>query len=103
MSQEDSDSVVTGKMSKDDGSMGTEKASAVLFTALQSFKEKLIDAENSNFTQRESFLLDDDMKSLLNIIATLESRLAAAKDHVLRIGTEPNSMSGMEIDTSVKN
>jgi tetrahydromethanopterin S-methyltransferase subunit F len=80
--------------------MGTEEASPVLFTALLSFKEKLIDDGNSNFAEIDSFLLDDERNSLLSRITTLESGLAAARNCVLRIGTEPNSMSGMELVTS---
>jgi hypothetical protein len=37
--------------------MGTEEAFPVLFTALQSFKEKFIDDGNSNFAEIDSFLL----------------------------------------------
>jgi hypothetical protein len=57
MSQEDSEAGVTGNISEDDGSMGTEEASPVLFTTLQSFKEKLIDDGNSNFAEIDSFLM----------------------------------------------
>jgi hypothetical protein len=99
MSQEDSETGVTGNISEDDGPMGTEEASPILFTALQSFKEKIIDDGNLNFAQIDSFLLDDERNSLLNRIATFESGLASARDHVLRIGTEPNRMSGMELVT----
>jgi hypothetical protein len=67
---------------------------------LQSFKEKLIDDGNLNFADIDSFLLDDEMNSLLNRITTLESGLAAARDRVLRIRTEPNSMNVMELVTS---
>jgi hypothetical protein len=83
MSQEDSEAGVTGHISEDDGPIGTEEASPVLFTVLQSFKEKLIDDGNSNFVEIDSFLLDDERNSLLNRIATLESGLAAATDRVL--------------------
>jgi hypothetical protein len=41
-------------------------------------------------------LLDNERNSLLNRIATLESGLAAARDRVLRICTEPNSMERMK-------
>jgi hypothetical protein len=40
MSQEDSQTGVTGNISEDDGRMSIEEASPVLFTALQSLKEK---------------------------------------------------------------
>jgi hypothetical protein len=99
MSQEDSETGVTGNISEDDDPIGTDEASPVLFTALQSFKEKLIDDGNSNFAEIDSFLLDDERNTLLNRIATLESGLAAARDRVLRICTEPNSMEGMKFVT----
>jgi tetrahydromethanopterin S-methyltransferase subunit F len=100
MSQEDSKAGITGNISEIDGPMGTEEASPVLFTALQSFKEKLIDDGNSNFAEIDSFLLDDERNSLLNRIATLESGLAVARDRVLRIGTEPNRIERMKVVTS---
>jgi molecular chaperone GrpE len=100
MSHQDSETRVTGNISEDDGPMCTEETPPVLFTALQSFKEKLIDDDNSKFAEIESFLLDDQRNSLLNRITTLESGLAAARGRVLKIRTEPNSMSGMEIVTS---
>jgi len=100
MSQEDSEARVIGDISEDDGSMGTEEASPVLFTTLQSFKEKLIDDGNLNFAEIEFFVPDDERNSLLSRLATFESGLAAARDRVLRIGTEPNSVNGMELVTS---
>jgi hypothetical protein len=39
----------------------------------------------------------DERNSLLNRVANVESGLAAARDYVLRIGTEPDSMNGMEL------
>jgi hypothetical protein len=49
MWQEHSEAGVTGHISEDDDPIGTEEGSPLLFTALQSFKETLIDDGNSNF------------------------------------------------------
>jgi hypothetical protein len=100
MLQQDVETEVTGNISEDDDPMSTEEASPVLFTALQLFKEKLIDDGNLNFAEIEFFVPDDERNSLLSRLATFESGLAAARDRVLRIGTEPNSVNGMELVTS---
>ncbi|WVZ90828.1 hypothetical protein U9M48_037088 [Paspalum notatum var. saurae] len=87
---------VIGEIFEDDGPTGTEEASPVLFTALESFKEALIDDDNVNFTTIGAFLLDDEKNSLRNKISTLESGLATARDRALRIGSGSNNREGME-------
>jgi molecular chaperone GrpE len=87
VSQEDSETEVIGNSVGDNGRVGTEEASPVLFTALRSFKEALIDDDNAKFAYyMDSFLLDGEINSLLNKISTLDARLAAARDRVLKIG-----------------
>ena len=73
MSQEDSETEVTGDRAGDDVRVGTEETSPVLFTALRSFKEALIDDDNAKFTEMDAFLLDDEVNSLLNKISTLDA------------------------------
>jgi hypothetical protein len=87
VSQEDSETEVIGDSVGDNGRVGIEEASPVLFTALRSFKEALIDDGNAKFVcYMDSFLLDDEVNSLLNKISTLDAGLAAARDRVLKIG-----------------
>ncbi|KAF6989880.1 hypothetical protein CFC21_007161 [Triticum aestivum] len=93
----DSETEVARDTVGDDGPVGTEEASPVLFTALQSFKEALIDDDNVKFVEMDAFLLDDEISSLLNKISTLEAGLAAGRDCVLRRGAHSNIYGeGME-------
>ncbi|KAM0840252.1 hypothetical protein ACQ4PT_059787 [Festuca glaucescens] len=85
--KDDSETEVTGDSVGDNGRVGIEDASPVLFTALRSFKEALIDDGNAKFVYyMDSFLLDDEVNSLLNKISNLDAGLAAARDRVLKIG-----------------
>ncbi|CAL4904423.1 unnamed protein product [Urochloa decumbens] len=92
----DLEHVVTGGISEDDSPIAIEETSNVLFTAVHSFKETLIDDDNVNFLEIDAFLLDDEKNSLLNTITTLESGLANARDHVLRISFDFDDRKGME-------
>ncbi|KAF6984389.1 hypothetical protein CFC21_002414 [Triticum aestivum] len=93
----DSETEVARDTVGDDGPVGTEEASPVLFTALQLFKEALIDDDNAKFVEMDAFLLDDEISSLLNKISTLEAGLAAGRDCVLRRGAHSNiNVEGME-------
>jgi molecular chaperone GrpE len=98
VSQEDSETEVIGNSVGDNGRVGTEEASPVIFTALRSFKEALIDDGNAKFAcSMDSFLLDHEINSLLNKISTLDTGLAAARDRVLKIGACFNiKRGGME-------
>ncbi|KAM0840251.1 hypothetical protein ACQ4PT_059787 [Festuca glaucescens] len=59
--EDDSETEVTGDSVGDNGRVGIEDASPVLFTALRSFKEALIDDGNAKFVYyMDSFLLDDE-------------------------------------------
>ena len=87
MSQQDSETGVTGGISEDDGPVDTPQEDChVLLTALHSVKETLIDDDKVNFMEMDAFLLDDEMNSLVKRITTLESGLATARDSILRIG-----------------
>jgi hypothetical protein len=96
MSQQDSETGVTGGISEDDGPMGTEEVSPVLLAALHSFKETLIDDDKVNFMEMDAFLLDDENNSLVKRITTLESGLATARDSVLRLGGDSDNRKEME-------
>ncbi|XP_037413865.1 uncharacterized protein LOC119276809 [Triticum dicoccoides] len=84
--KEGSETEVTGDSAGADGPVHTKDASPVLFTALQSFKEALIDGDGTKIAEMEAFLLDAELGSLLNRITTLDVALAAGRDRVLRIG-----------------
>jgi hypothetical protein len=73
---------VTGGISEDDGPMGTEEVSPVLWTALHSLKETLVDDDEVNFMEMDAFLLDDEKNSLVKRITTLESGLATAREYL---------------------
>ncbi|CAN6339481.1 unnamed protein product [Urochloa humidicola] len=92
----DGENGVTGGVSEDDGPIGIKETSCVLFAALHSFKEALIDDDNMNFLEIDAFLLDDEKNSLVNRITTLESGLANARDHVLRISIDFDDRKGIE-------
>ncbi|KAF6995578.1 hypothetical protein CFC21_012054 [Triticum aestivum] len=92
----DSETEVAGDTVGDDGPVGTEEVSPVLFTALQSFKEALIDDDNAKLVEMDAFLVDDEISSLLNKISTLEAGLAAGRDCVLRRAHSNIYVEGVE-------
>jgi hypothetical protein len=105
LSQEDSETEVTGDRVADDGPVGTEEASSILVTALQSLSQALMDGSDSNkelVVELDDFLLDstnetavelaaflrpteDDKDSLMSKIITLDAQLMTARDRILRI------------------
>jgi hypothetical protein len=85
MLQEDLKTKVIGDTVGDDGPADTEEASPILFTALRSFRKALIDDDNTKFVNMDAFLLDDEINSLQNKIATLDAGLAVARHSTLRI------------------
>jgi hypothetical protein len=85
MSQEDSKTEVIDYTVGDDGPADTEEASPILCTALRSFRKALIDDDKTKFVDMDAFLLDDEINSLQNKIATLDAGLAAARVSALRI------------------
>ncbi|SPT20253.1 unnamed protein product [Triticum aestivum] len=104
-SKEDSETEVTGYRVADDGPVGTEEASSILVTALQSLSQALMDGSDSNkelVVELDDFLLDstnetavelaaflrpteDDKDSLMSKIITLDAQLMTARDRILRI------------------
>lgn len=100
MSQEDTEDRVA-----DDGPVGTEEASSILVTALQSLSQALMDGSDNNkelVAELDAFLLDStnetavelgaylrpteyDKDSLMRKITTLDAQLMTARDRILRI------------------
>lgn len=69
--------------------MGKEKPCSILITALQSFKEALIDDDEANMTEAAAFFtIEDEKMSLVRKIATVDVQLTNARDHVLRLSVD---------------
>lgn len=69
--------------------MGKEKHCSILITALQSFKEALIDDDEANSTEAAAFFtIEDEKMSLVRKITTADVQLTNARDHVLRLSAD---------------
>ncbi|XP_037484544.1 uncharacterized protein LOC119363317 [Triticum dicoccoides] len=84
-----SEAKVTKNCAAEDSPVGKEKPRPILITALQSFKEALIDDDEANTTEAAAFFtIEDEKMSLMRKMATLDVRLTNARDHVLRLSAD---------------
>lgn len=87
MSQEDSE---TGETGADDAAAATEETPSVIVTALQSYKETLINDDETKVAEIEDFLfsIEEEKNSLLSKISTLGAELTTERDRILRISAD---------------
>ncbi|XP_014754646.2 uncharacterized protein LOC100838129 [Brachypodium distachyon] len=88
--KEESETEVTADSVAEDSPVGTKEASSVLFTALQSFKQALLNDGKDIVAEVDALLRpieEDDKSSLMSKITSLDAQLTTARDRILRISS----------------
>uniref|UniRef100_A0A0D9YUV1 GrpE protein homolog n=1 Tax=Oryza glumipatula TaxID=40148 RepID=A0A0D9YUV1_9ORYZ len=87
ISLEDSE---TGETGADDAAAATEETPSVIVTALQSYKEALVNDDETKVAEIEDFLfsIEEEKNSLLSKISTLGAELTTERDRILRISAD---------------
>ncbi|KAJ1279938.1 hypothetical protein BS78_04G193700 [Paspalum vaginatum] len=88
--QEDLESEVTGDSASVDGAGSTDETPSIIVTALESYKEALINDDKTKAAEIETFLLsiEDEKNSLANKVTALDAELASQRERILRISAD---------------
>ncbi|PIA53762.1 hypothetical protein AQUCO_00900382v1 [Aquilegia coerulea] len=84
------DQETSGKVPIEDSNGDEEKPAPVILTVLQSYKEALLNNDDSKVAEVESFLqsIEQEKESLADELASLSEELSSAKERVLRISAD---------------